>query len=828
MGPIESGALERAVLDALAEGVCVVDAAGAIISCNAVGADILGLTLDELSGRFAQDDRFGAVHPDGRPMLPAELPVSRTIASGEAVNCASMGIETPDGTRRWLSVNTRVLELDDRGKPALVVASFSDVTEAHQTTLELRGVEARLLGLIENSWDVIIVLDETGRLTFANHQVERLLGYSNEEILGQNALELVHPDDLDAALASLGRALAGQQEGRIVDLRLRHHSGRWVWVEVVGNNLLDDAAVGGIVVNVRDISERRMIEHTLREAQTLFAEVFEHGPIGLALVTPTRRIFRANPALARVLGYTEDELADRTITELTHVDDRAANNELFARLFRGERVDSATEQRFVRRDDSPVWCRINIKSVYDADGDLEYGIAQIEDISEQRATAERLEFEARHDSLTDLPTRKHLLERIERSLRESRRGGHGQVAVLFIDLDHFKQVNDTLGHVAGDELLAKVAREIQAGLRGSDVAGRFGGDEFVVLCPHLASPMDATIVADRIRRRLGQPFIVRGTEVFIGASIGIAIADHQSEAATLLTEADTAAYRAKERGRNRVEIFGPELRTTIARRVEIESSLRHAIENDELVLHYQPIVAVGTGAISGFEALVRWDRPGHGIMAPVDFLPLAEERGLIVGIGRWITETAFRQLSAWDSVAPRPLHVAINLSPRQLASGHLVREVRDLLDQTGVDPARICFEITENALVDDTEAAIQRLQELRSLGVELAIDDFGTGYSSLSYLRRLPVSIVKIDRSFVLALGADREGSTIVASVIDLAHALGMRIVAEGVESVEHVAALVNLDCDEMQGYYFSRPVPADAATALVIADGDWGAAAAS
>ncbi len=674
----------------------------------------------------------------------------------------------------------------------------------------------RIASLAEQSFDGIIVLDSAGLFEWSNAGITRITGFTPAELIGRGAFELVHPEDIEAAVQALARAVDGLDEGRCVEMRVQHRSGRWIPVEVVGTTIDGDASAG-IVVNVRDVSERKIVERKLREARTMFAEVFEHAPVGVALALPSGKFFLANPAFCTMLGYTLDDIADLGITDVTHPDDRRRTTDQYQTLYDGSASAYCYEKRFVRKDGSMLWCRVHVSVVRDENDALEYSIGQLEDITDQRAIAERLEREARHDSLTDLPTRKHLVDRIERALDASRRGGHGQVAVLFIDLDHFKQVNDTLGHAAGDELLIAVAHAIQGSLRGSDIAGRFGGDEFVVLCPQLASPTDATVVADRIRRRLAQPFTVRETEVFVGASIGIAIADHVSDAATLFSEADTAAYRAKERGRNRVELFDRELRATIARRVQTEASLRHALESNELRLHYQPVIAVDSGALSGFEALVRWERPGHGLVTPADFLAIAEERGLIVPIGRWITETACRQLAEWDRLAPRRTHMAINLSPRQLGSGHLVREVQEILRDTGVDPARVCLEITENALVDDAEAAIGRLEELRGLGVRLAIDDFGTGYSSLSYLRRLPVSVVKIDRSFVLALGTDREGSTIVASVINLAHALGMEIVAEGVESIEHVAALVTLDCDHMQGYYFSPPVEAGTATELLL-----------
>jgi diguanylate cyclase (GGDEF)-like protein/PAS domain S-box-containing protein len=995
MSEQHAGQFDRAWLDALSEGFAVVDADGTVAWCNQSGCDILGLTTDAATGRIISDDAFGCVDEHGRALTHAELPAAIALIEDRPVVDFTLGVVTPTGERRWLSVNAQVTDRTTDDRPARVITTFRDVTaerrshddlqrrlaveqtltrvsqrfidhsaddveaciddglrdlgehlgvdrvlllmldgdtmpvaheyrdpdaglppittaelptldlmpnlaaardegaplvvddlalatiapagqavadrlairallivplirneeavglialapsqprpwneidvsalrrfaaiavnglERHEATRRRHELEARLAGLIESSWDEIIVLDEHARLTFANRQTERVIGWEPEDLVGRNALDLIHPDDLDTALASMGRVLSGDQGGRIIPLRLQHRDGHWVHVEIVGNNLMHEPAINGIVANVRDTTERRMIAEKLRETESLFEEVFRHGPIGLMLVTQSRSIFRVNPAICDILGYTADELCGRTITDITHPDDRVQTIEQHTAIHSGTADSYRYEKRYIRKDGTTVWCRVNVNVVRDADGTAAYSVGHIEDITESRRIAEQLEREARHDALTDLPSRRFLLERLERALDESRRGGHGQVAALFIDLDHFKQVNDSLGHAAGDELLASVARAIQGSLRGSDVAGRFGGDEFVVLCPALASPTDATVVADRIRRRLSAPFVVHDTEVFVGASIGIAIADHRSDAASLMAEADTAAYRAKERGRNRIEIFDRELRTAIAKRVEIATALRHAIDDEELVLHYQPLVDVDSSRLAGFEALVRWERPGVGLVSPADFLPVAEERGLIVPMGRWITEHACQRLATWNG-AGLDTTMGINLSPRQLNSGHLVREVRAILDDTGVDPTSLYFEITENALVDDAETAIRRLSELRDLGVRLAIDDFGTGYSSLSYLRRLPVQVVKIDRSFILSLGVDREGSTIVASVINLAHALGMEIVAEGVESIEHVAALVTLGCDKMQGYWFSKPVPAEQATRLLTGGGTW------
>ena len=359
---------------------------------------------------------------------------------------------------------------------------------------------------------------------------------------------------------------------------------------------------------------------------------------------------------------------------------------------------------------------------------------------------------------------------------------------------------------------------MQSSVREGDTPGRFGGDEFVIVCPDIGGAPDALVVAERIRVALEAPFVVRGTEAFVGASVGIVVADGGADPATLLKHADIAAYRAKERGRNRAELFDENLRSEVATRLDTESAFRRGLDTGEMLLHYQPVVSVLTGEIKGFEALARWNRRGHGLVQPAGFLAIAEETGLIVPMGLQLLRIACEQIAAWSGRFPDGSSpwVSVNLSAGQLGQTNLVDDVARILAESGASPRSLCIEITETLLMQDTPATIDTLRRLRDLGVSLAIDDFGTGYSSLSYLRRLPVTVLKIDRSFVLELGLDPQGATIVSSVIDLAHALGMECVAEGVENEVHLATLARLGCDEMQGFLFSPGVPADEATALL------------
>jgi diguanylate cyclase (GGDEF)-like protein/PAS domain S-box-containing protein len=745
--------------------------------------------LPEGSGERAMLERFGIDATLAAPMIARDAVIG------------AIGLQSRSGARDWSPATCSLLE------------QFGGVVNAaldrQRSVASLRASEERFRRLIQNSADVVIVLDAVGNFTYASPKCEALIGYRPEELVGTSALSLIHPDEVNdaaIAIANTGNVLLEEGAERI-GFRIRHRDGSWIPVEVNGSSVLDDPLLAGIIVNVRDMRENARLAATLEEVEVRFRQVFDHSPIGLAIGSNDGHFANANAALCRMLGYTKDELQQFTFRDVTHPDDIGTNADLFAAMVRGETDGYVVEKRYQRADGSYMWVRVNATGVRNADGVTLYCIVQVEDITERKKIEQRLSYEATHDALTGLPLRTLLLDHLELALAGAKRRDTS-VAVLFIDLDRFKHVNDSLGHTAGDELLAIVAQRIRDAVRHVDTPGRFGGDEFVVVCPDLSDVRDVVAIAERIRQLLETPVEIRGVQVFVGASIGIAVADRGTDAATLLRQADTAAYRAKERGRNRYEIFDEELRAAVARRLDTEMGLRHALDHDELHLVYQPIVAMEFGEVVGFEALVRWGRDGK-VIGPADFLGVAEDTGLIVPLGRQVLEKACRQLAEWQQLltADQVPRMSVNLSARQLTQVELADDVERILTETGVPASRLCLEITETVLMQDTPQVISTINALRSLGVRLAIDDFGTGYSSLSYLRRLPVGAVKIDRSFILELGADHEGSTIVASVIGLAHALGMEIIAEGVETIEHVAALLNLGCDLAQGYYFSRPV---------------------
>ena len=450
----------------------------------------------------------------------------------------------------------------------------------------------------------------------------------------------------------------------------------------------------------------------------------------------------------------------------------------------------------------------------DAEGRIEFVSSVTRDISERKAFEERLEYQATHDPLTGLPNRTLFLDRLELALARSRRSSR-TVAVLFCDLDHFKVVNDSLGHSAGDRLLVALAQRLRDALRPGDTVARFGGDEFVILCDELATQQDAVYIAERIHKAVHEPLTVGSTEVFAAISIGIAFAGAETGPESMIRDADAAMYLAKERGRARYEVYDETMRATLDERLDIESALRRAVTRHELRVVYQPTVDLATGAIVGVEALLRWDHPERGLLVPADFIDVAEETGLIVPIGSWVIEQACRQAQRWQAARPSEhLLVSVNLSGRQLDTPSLIDTVREVIERTGVDPALLGLEITESVVMRDPQASTVALQALKELGVRLAVDDFGTGYSSLAYLRRFPVDLLKVDRAFVDGLGTDSgdaEDRAIVAAVVSLAHTLGMQAIAEGVETATQLAELRDLGCDMAQGFYIAKPLAAPA-----------------
>jgi len=497
--------------------------------------------------------------------------------------------------------------------------------------------------------------------------------------------------------------------------------------------------------------------------------------------------------------------------DLTHPDDRESTAAEVRRLLSGDSEGFQIEKRNIRADGHEVWISASVSCVRDQSGAPLYLVSQSEDITERRAMHEHLAHAAIHDPLTALPNRVLFMDRLHTALSRSHRNGC-HVAVIFMDLDRFKLVNDSLGHEGGDQVLRAVALRIQASVRPSDTVARFGGDEFTILCEDVSDESMAMELATRIAASLDEPLEIGGSELFVTASLGLTLSSYSIEPQRLLRDADTAMYRAKEQGRAGIELFDERNDTWSSGRLRTCNDLHLALQRDELELHYQPIVDLTTTTLVGAEALVRWQHPTRGLLLPAEFIDLAEDIGLIVPLGRWVLHEACRQAACWRKRRGDAGHevwrqsISINVAPRQLASRDFSSQLAEVLEDTQMDPDGVWLEITESTLLQDPDQTITTLRALRDLGVHLSIDDFGTGYSSLSYLQQLPVECLKIDRTFVNGLGRHPESSAIVKAVIGLADSLGLACIAEGVETPTQAQAVRDLGCVLAQGYLFGRP----------------------
>jgi diguanylate cyclase (GGDEF)-like protein/PAS domain S-box-containing protein len=515
-----------------------------------------------------------------------------------------------------------------------------------------------------------------------------------------------------------------------------------------------------------------------------------------------------NPAFERITGYPAAEIVGQPVRLLAGAEqDQPASIELLAAMEARREVQATV--RSYRKDGTMYWNEIHVAPVRDEQGEVHHFVHVAYDVTETRRYQEQLEYRANFDALTGLANRNLLHDRLQQALSYASRFKK-TVWVAFIDLDRFKFVNDSAGHNCGDLLLKVVAERLKAGVRAADTVGRMGGDEFVLVLPQYQSgPMTAETI-EKVMVQVATPIPIGGKEFFVTCSIGIAVfPDDGTSAETLLTHADIAMYRAKEMGRNNFQFFEPALNKRTQARLRIEGALRHALARGEFVLHYQPQVNLKTGNIVGAEALIRWQHADFGMVLPADFIALAEETGLIVPIGAWVLRTACAQNQAWQAAGLGKLRVAVNLSGIQFAQPDIVQTVAATLAESGLDPACLEIEITESVVMHDVERTVTTLHQLKALGVKLSVDDFGTGYSSLAYLKRFPIDVLKIDQSFVRDIATDLDDATIVVSIIALAHNLRLHVIAEGVETVEQLAYLRQHGCDEIQGYYFSRPVEA-------------------
>jgi diguanylate cyclase (GGDEF)-like protein/PAS domain S-box-containing protein len=778
----------------------LLDMGGNHVSVNDAYCDLLGWPREELLGRPLAELAHACDLRDMEATLAGLRSGAQVSASFEAM------LRQRDGHAVPVLVDVTVLR-DPDDAPDGMACFVRDLTAVREAEDRLARQEALFQALNRRASDVALVHDAETNIVYVSPSVTEIFDYDREDLVGVTGAALIHPDDLPTVKAGIERALRQQDGVERFTVRVKDGRGRWRWVEETLTNCLSDPDIGGLVANLRDVAAQVQAQEELRRSEARYRAIAETAQEGIAVIDPEGGVLFANQKLAEILGlsleatYAHDA---RTLFE--------AQVDADAEPWHGGRALTGPET-FEIGYHHPDGAR-HLLSISAApfplpeSGDVGL-LTMVSDVTEARRAERELRRQALHDALTDLPNRALLSDRLDMAIRRRERMETGSVALIFLDLDQFKLVNDSRGHDAGDELLVEIGSRLQRAIRPGDTVARFGGDEFAVLCEDV-DEQAARQVAERLRAALGEPVEIRGHRVYVDASIGIALSPpHEPD--TLLRFADTAMYRAKSEGRGRIRVFDSTLATGADRKLMVMSALHEALDKNSLHLHYQPIVDIRTGALRGVEALLRWTDDRLGEVSPVEVVAAAESMGMLFALDEWVLRKASEELAqARPGAIPADAYLSVNVSAGNIGAMPLDDLVVRTVEATGWPAHRLVLEVTESAIMADAESAVRLLTRLRELGVAIAVDDFGTGYSSLAYLKRLPVSVLKIDRSFVDQVTVDPDSLAIATSIVDLSRALGLRTVAEGIETPDQAAAMLRLGCTNGQGYLWSPAVPVE------------------
>ena len=803
----------RTIFDRANDGILIADAiTKKFLQGNAAICSRLGYTKEEIESLAIND-----IHPPKD--ISHIIDEFEKLSKGEKVLAYDLPVLRKDGS---------IVYADISASPAIIggvhclIGILRDITERKQAQTELRKSESLLNCIIQSTADGILVVDGKGKVLFANHSFAELWRIPKDVVARGDDNELLRlvVDQLNDPEAFIAKVC----ELYISDISdfdtLFFKDGRIF--ERFSIPLISDGRIDGRVWSFRDITARKRAEEELRLSEERFRNIFEDGPIGMVLVDLNREIVTANEVFCRLLGYSAQELAGQRMVDLTYEEDREQSLKFSAQLLAGTIPQTQLEKRYVRKDGGIVWAKVTASAIHSKEGHVIYTLGLIEDLTESKKAAEKIHLLAYYDSLTGLPNRTFHKELMMRVIDHANR--HKEIfTLIYVGLDNFQRINDTLGHSMGDLLLKAIADRLTGSLRKSDyiassyegetteVVSRVGGDEFIVLAPDLTQAQDAAKTAHRLLREISEPYDLSGYEVFMTASAGIALyPDDGTDVDDLLKNADTALGHAKNEGKNNYQFYSRSMNSSVLELLTLENDLHRALTRNELVLYYQPKVDAATSMVKGMEALIRWEHPERGLIPPMEFIPLAEASGLIIPIGEFVIRAACRQIKTWQAAGCQQMQIALNVSARQFDQKDFTEVIRGILLDTMVSPQCLALEITESIIMRNPEQAIQTLTELKTMGIEIAIDDFGTGYSSLSYLKRLPLDFLKMDMSFVKSLTSDPSDQAIVRATIAMAHGLNLKVIAEGVETEEQLSFLQKHGCDEIQGYFFSRPLPAE------------------
>jgi diguanylate cyclase (GGDEF)-like protein/PAS domain S-box-containing protein len=768
------------------------------------------LQIDPRVTERPYDRFFALVHPHDRERMRAG---AARAESGGVPEPVDVRVLLPDGRERVIHVEGETT-IDGRGQVVRMQGTLQDVTErkATQTALhltEMRYREAQRIAKIGNwEWDLAT------NTSWWSEELYRILEEDPQHYPAtfENFIAKIHPDDRQPLIERQWAGPLAASSHDSLESRVVLADGRQKVIEQLVETRVDEYGEPAAVVGtIHDITERRALEDRLRESEVRYASTVELAAVGIAHVNEEGRFVWSNRRLREMLGYSSEQLSKLTVWQVSHPDDVRVTDTDRKRLHAGEIETLTAEKRYLRSDGTPLWVRITSAVRRAPDGTLLYDVSIVEDVTARRDAEERVRYLATHDELTGLPNRALFSELLRAAIERARRHGR-QCAVVFLDLDRFKIVNDSLGHASGDQLLKEVAERLRHSARKSDCIARLGGDEFVLLIEDVTDSSVPAGVAKKILSSLLTPISIARHECRVTGSIGIATYPlDAADAPTLMKHADMAMYRAKEEGKNNYQFYSAETSPMSVENLLLESHLARALERKEFAIQYQPKVDIRTGEVKGAEALLRWWNLELGTVSPAHFIPVAEDTGLIVPIGKWVMRTACEQNMAWQRRGLRRIVMSVNLSPRQFKDPMLLDDIAEVLQRTGMAPELLELEITESMIMHNLDLAAQKAAAIKALGVRLAIDDFGTGYSSLSQLKRFPIDTLKVDRSFIRDVEISEDDRVITQAIISLAKALDVSVVAEGVETEAQHAFLRDHACDEMQGYYFSKPCHPDA-----------------
>ena len=783
---------------------------GSLDYVNRKTLDYFGVSED----RILKDGWKEVIHPDDLPECVEKW--TKSLATGADYE-VEFRLKSADGKYHW-HLGRATAGYDDEGKIIKWFGTNSDIHTQRSVESNWEKSEEKFRSFIETTKDWIWEIDLEGNCVYNNPAVETILGYAPEELEGKELLSLIDREDYLKIKILLQQFIAEKRGWTNLVWSCVRKEGGFRYLESSAVPIFDGGEVIGFRGTNHDITERKKAEENLKESENKLRTLLSSMSEGLLQVDTEDSIVFVNSCFCEIVGYTEDELLDKNWSDLL-LDNEGVEFVKEVNERRRKGIADRYELRLRRKSGETIYVMVGGVPILDANGKVSGSMGVFTDITGRKHIEEQLQHDAFHDGLTGLANRALFMDHLRMTIERGKNRHRNAYAVLFLDFDRFKIINDSLGHAEGDKLLKGIAQRLQSSVRTGDLVARLGGDEFVILLSEMLNINEAMLIAERIQNDLRAAFDVSGREIFITASIGITLstAGHIC-AEDMLRDADIAMYRAKANGKAQFQVFDKEMHEHASQQLQIETEMRHALERREFQLHFQPIMSLETESLIGFEALVRWKHEKRGMIPPLEFIPAAEENGLILSLGKWILQESCRQLRQWQNIYPAAsgLTVSVNLSCKEFSQFDLAEQIAETIKTTELDPRCLRLEITESHVMENSETAITTLNRLRDLGVQLSLDDFGTGYSSLSYLHRLPVNFIKIDRSFVMRMSESKENEEIVRTIIRLAQNLKMKVIAEGIESAEQLEQLKHMECEYGQGYFFSRPLEAEKAESFI------------